>query len=278
MKYILIRDDDVNYFTKIEDLNRVYGFIFERDIPINFAIIPNVDASAKTISNDFSKKSYEAFIPEEFRGKENLFPIDENQKLVEFLKSLKNAEFLLHGFTHKGLEKSFEFELEDESAIEEKLNKGSKIFELAFEKKPETFVAPQDKFSLKSFLEIQQKFDTFSLGWIDKTRIPKSYLIKYYLMKLRSKNYIIKDDFLVLQHPGCQFSRFKDINKSSLTLDKYIKSHKITVIVVHHWEFFEGKNLNQELYSAFKNRILSLWKNEDFKFINFSELNKLICK
>ena len=278
MKYILIRDDDVNYFTKIEDLNSVYGFIFERNIPINFAVIPNVDASAKTISTNYPKNSYEPFIPEEFRGKENQFPIDENHKLIEFLKSLKKAEFLLHGFTHKGSEKSFEFEIEVENAIEEKLNKGSKIFELAFKKKPHTFVSPQDKFSLKSFLAIQQRFDTFSLGWIDKTRIPKSFLIKYYLMKLRKINYIYKDDFLVLQHPGCQFSKFKEINKSSAILDKYLNSHKITVIVVHNWEFFNGKNLNQELYTAFKNRILSLWENEDFKFINFSELNEIICK
>ena len=278
MKYILIRDDDVNYFTKIEDLNRVYGFIFERDIPINFAIIPKVDASAKTISNDYSNDSYEPFIPEEFRGKENRFPINENHKLVKFFKSLKNAEFLLHGFTHKGLERNFEFEIEDESVIEEKLNKGSKIFELAFKKKPKTFVAPQDKFSLKSFLAIQQRFETFSLGWIDKTKIPKSFLFKYYLMKLWNNNYIFKDNFLVLQHPGCQFSKFKEINKSSSILDKYLLSHKITVIVVHNWEFFNGKNLSRELHSAFKNRILSLWENEDFRFIKFSELNEIICK
>ena len=277
MKYILIRDDDVNYFTKIEDLNSVYGFIFERNIPINFAVIPNVDASAKTISTNYPKNSYEPFIPEEFQGKENQFPIDENHKLVEFLKSLKKAEFLLHGFTHKGSEKSFEFELENESAIEEKLNKGSKIFELAFEKIPETFVAPQDKYSVKAFLTLQKSFNVFSIGWIDKTRIPKSLILKYYLMKLRNKNYIFKDNFLVIQHPGCQFSRFKDINKSSLTLDKYLNSHKITIIVVHNWEFFNGKNLNQELYTAFKDRILSLWGNENFKFINFSELNKLTC-
>ncbi len=278
MKYILIRDDDVNYFTKIDDLNRVYGFIFERNIPINFAIIPNIDASAKTISNNYPKNSYEPFIPKEFQGKENQFPIDENHKLVEFLKSLKNAEFLLHGFTHKSEVGRFEFEIEDENTIEEKLNKGSNIFEHSFEKKPETFVAPQDKFSQKSFFAIQKRFEIFSLGWIDKTRIPKSFLIKYYLMKLRNNNYIFKDNLLVLQHPGCQFSRFKDINKSSLILDKYINSHKITVIVVHNWEFFSGKNLNQELYTAFKNRILSLWRNENFKFINFSELNKIICK
>ena len=70
MKYILIRDDDVNFFTKIDDINKVYSFIFEREIPINFAIIPNVDASAKTISNNYPKNSYEPFILKEYHGKE----------------------------------------------------------------------------------------------------------------------------------------------------------------------------------------------------------------
>ncbi|NQV18755.1 MAG: DUF2334 domain-containing protein [Armatimonadetes bacterium] len=278
MKYVIIRDDDVNFFTKIENLNKVYSFIFERNIPINFAIIPNVDASAKTFSDHSSDNIYEPFIPKEFRGQEKQFPINENKELIKDLRSLRNAEFLLHGFTHKSEVGNFEFEIEEESVINEKLNRGSKILELAFEKKSKTFVAPQDKYSEKAFLALQKSFDTFSLGWIDKAKIPKSFLIKYYLMKLRNNNYIFKDNFLVLQHPGCQFSKFKEIKKSSLILDKYLFSHKIAVLVVHNWEFFNGKNLNQELYTAFKNRILSLWENEDFKFINFSELNKIICK
>ncbi len=278
MKYVLIRDDDVNYFTKTEDLNRVYGFIFEREIPINFAIIPNVDASAKTISNNYPENSYEPFITEEFRGGKKQFQINKNLVLIKFLKSIKNAEFLLHGFTHKSESGNYEFKIEEESIIDEKLNRSSEIFELTFEKKPKTFVAPQDKYSIKSLVAIQKRFDIFSLGWIDKTNIPKSFLLNYYLMKLCRKNYILKGEFLILQHPGCQFSKFKEINKSSSILERYLNSNKITVIVVHHWEFFKDKKLNQELYMAFKNRILSLWENDNYKFINFSKLNKLFYK
>ena len=57
MKYILIRDDDANFFTRPEMLEEVYGFIFENNIPINFAIIPAVNGAAKTESLYFGAGS-----------------------------------------------------------------------------------------------------------------------------------------------------------------------------------------------------------------------------
>ncbi len=270
MKYILIRDDDVNFFTCRDMLEEVYGFIFENDIPINFSVIPAVNSAAKTESCNFGAGSPEPFLPRDVAGEDKQFPITGNPGLLHFLNSIRKKEFLLHGFEHAGKSGRYEFESEDRNVIEDKLIKGMDIFEKAFGVIPETFVAPQDKYSRTAFAQIKSRFKTLSLGWVDSGRIPFALYCRYLQMKLMHRNYICDGKFLITEHPGCMFSRFKDVNETSRKLDDYIAGHEITVIVTHHWEFFDNGVLNRELINAFRQRITGL--TGKCEFLTFSGL------
>ncbi len=272
MKYILIRDDDVNFFTRPEMLEEVYGFIFENDIPINFSVIPAVNSAAKTESCYFGAGSPEPFLPQDIAGEDKQFPITGNPALLKFLNSIRRKEFLQHGFEHAGQSGGYEFESEDKAVIEDKLIKGMDILEKAFGVIPETFVAPQDKYSKTAFAAIKRRFKTLSLGWVDSSRIPFALYCRYWQMKLMCRNYICDGKLLITEHPGCMFSKFMDITQMSKKLDAYIASHQTTVIVTHHWEFFSNGVLNRNLFDAFRHRITGLLGKSEI--LTFSELRK----
>jgi len=276
MKYILIRDDDLNYHTAIEQLKGVYGYLFDNNIPINFATIPAVNTSAVTSSADFGVGTYEPFIPKEVAGVEKEWPIDENKALIDYLKKIENVEFLLHGYSHFGLPPAYEFENDDRDVIIEKLEKGKEIFKKAFAQTPSTFVAPQDKYSPTAFEIIKDNFEIFSLGWIDKARINTKLKTKYYWMKLTKNNYIKDGSISIFEHPGCMFSKFRVPEDSMKLLDKYIEQHDVTIVVTHHWEFYEEGKPNQKLIDAFVSKIKSLHRSDKYQFITFSQLVRLL--
>ena len=89
MVKLAIRDDDTNFFTKVEDLESVYKD-FNR-FPISFAVIPSVlDVSTKGACPD---------------TKGNTIPryVGDNKPLIDWLKEkLKKNEsdVLLHGINH----------------------------------------------------------------------------------------------------------------------------------------------------------------------------------
>ena len=86
MKYILIRDDDLNFFTPFEELKTVYGFMFEQGIPVNFSTIPAVNGAAKTLSNDKKKEVFEPFLPDAIAGTKGSFYLSDNTNLLSSLK------------------------------------------------------------------------------------------------------------------------------------------------------------------------------------------------
>jgi len=257
-------------------LNTVYGFLFEAGIPLNFSTIPAVNGAAKTLSHETKKETYEPFLPKHIAGEDRNYAISENISLTQTLRSITSNEFLLHGYEHSGQGGQCEFEARDSCQLEKKLNKGIEIFSDAFGKKPDTFVAPQDKYSFEAIELIKQYFNTLSLGWLDKLRLPMSCLPAYYGMKLRQKSHIKYGDLLLTEHPGCHYSRFHSREKCDPILDRYISNNLFTVIVTHHWEFFEDGILNLGMWHAFRSRIRRLRQDKNVRFIKFSELYDLI--
>jgi len=278
MKYIIIRDDDINYFTSPDDISKIYGFLFEKGASLNFSIIPCINTSARSAREALTDDGFEPFLPEDVRGGDEDYPITLNQRLIRWLNELKNIEFLMHGFTHRGTDEKFEFEAGGIKTIEAKIAKGMDIFNAAFKIRPRTFVAPEDKYSKAALKVIMDRFEIFSTGWIDKTKIPKRFLFDYYQMKLRRGNFLKQGKFLMAEHPGVLFSRFKKESDQKQKLDSYLKGHEVTVIVVHHWEFLKNGQLLKDLYDRFKELMLSLLEDRDYKFIRFSELYDIKIK
>jgi predicted deacetylase len=91
-KYLIIRDDDLSYWTKVDEIENVYKYLFERKIKVSFAVIP------------FAVKMYNAGNFEKFYQDENsATPIDKNKKIVEYVKEkIKEGlvEIMLHGYNH----------------------------------------------------------------------------------------------------------------------------------------------------------------------------------
>ena len=274
MKHVLIRDDDLCFFSEPERVEEIYGFIFDRALPSNFSVIPNADASARTNSTDFGPGTYEPFIPEVYYGRNECFSVLENPRLTAYLREKPGVEILQHGYCHGGTPGNYEFEDTDRARVAEKIRAGAAILEEAFGKAPTTFVAPQDKYSRASLLEIQEHFDTFSLGWLDRSRLPAALLPAYFWMKLWGKNTMGASRLTCIEHPGVIFSRFKDTEAELARFHRYMKSHPVTVLVLHHWEFYEGGQLNRPLHQKFKDLVNSLADSEQCRFINFRDLSK----
>ena len=87
----IIRDDDLSYWTKIEDIERVYKPLFDRKIKICFATIP------------FSVRMFNAGNFDIFYQDLEEKPIEVNKKLVEYIKEKIDdglIEIMLHGYNH----------------------------------------------------------------------------------------------------------------------------------------------------------------------------------
>lgn len=276
MKYILLRDDDLCYFSCPESIDETYGFLLQAGVPLNFSVIPCVDASATTNSEYFGRGTYEPFIPAVYQGQNELFPIIQNPALVTYIRNLRNIEILQHGYSHNGRDGKYEFETDDHYQLSSKIRNGQEILLETFGHRPSTFVAPQDQYSQSAFTEISKNFDIFSLGWLKKKNLPLRTHLRYYVMKLRGQNFLRDPELLTLEHPGIIFSKYRNTTTEVTRFKQYVNNHRIIVLALHHWEFYnDQKNLDTALHGAFVETIEWLTSREDCAFVNFRDLSKL---
>ncbi len=131
--HFAIRDDDISYFTAINNLKRVYKGIWDL-IPISFAVIPFIHGSVR-------------FIPKKHQKDKN-YPIGNNKILIKFLKNKikeNKASIMLHGYSHRLNNKGHEFDID--SNLFEKIKEGKDYLETLFDTKIKSFVAPNHSFS-----------------------------------------------------------------------------------------------------------------------------------
>ncbi len=99
-----IRDDDTNFFTRPEELERVYGRITEGG-PVSLAVVP------------FCRAGTSKAVPERLRGRWSVHPLHENVELVAYLRERLAAgrfEIMLHGYHHDELHGRPEFAATDD--------------------------------------------------------------------------------------------------------------------------------------------------------------------
>jgi hypothetical protein len=88
--FFCIRDDDTSFFTVPEDLERAYGSVMQHG-PISLAIVP------------FCRAGTSRGVPNAFRGKWSVHPLETNRPLVDYLRERIRAggfEAMLHGYHH----------------------------------------------------------------------------------------------------------------------------------------------------------------------------------
>tara|TARA_R110000824_G_scaffold401771_1_gene615937 strand:+ start:590870 stop:591658 length:789 start_codon:yes stop_codon:yes gene_type:complete len=128
MKFV-IRDDDLNYFSAPEDIDRWYSDIFAQSIPVGFSTIPFV----KPTSDVYTAGA---------KAEEREYSIVNNEKLISYVQNNPLIEILQHGTTHETKGGIYEYQNKDLSRGEAR--RGREELERAFGIPVPVFVPPHD--------------------------------------------------------------------------------------------------------------------------------------
>ncbi|MFA5776872.1 MAG: DUF2334 domain-containing protein [Parcubacteria group bacterium] len=183
---LMLRDDDLSYFTKVSQIEFAYGDIWDR-IPINFAVIPNVGLVSGAIPMQLCMEN-----------KNENYPIAMNKELVYFLKTkIKEGKVKIyqHGLTHKNYDGKFEMERRDLGILARELAEGKKLLEKAFNIEIDTIVAPHDRFSREAISAAEKvgyKYISRGMGPLPReiqfNRIYLKSFLKIYKNYFRNRN------------------------------------------------------------------------------------------
>ncbi|MCC7104114.1 MAG: DUF2334 domain-containing protein [Chloroflexi bacterium] len=130
-----IRDDDTCYFTRPEQLERVYRAYWDR-VPVSLAIVP-VHASTRSKG-----------IPEACWDGDDEFPLADNGELVAFLRAAcasGRVSPMLHGYSHKNYSAGYEFQAAPD--LVGRARRGRGYLEALLGRPIRTFVPPHNALS-----------------------------------------------------------------------------------------------------------------------------------
>lgn len=152
MRNIIIRDDDTSYFTRIDQLETIYGRVWDAGKPVCLAVVPNVYGDIRVYWRDGNP--YDPGVPPQYRGKSEHYSVVDNPELCAFLTEKAQdglVEICLHGYAHV----FYEFITHDPAPIRQMLSEGLDILHQAFPDIPiKTFIAPYDRLSPTAVKEI----------------------------------------------------------------------------------------------------------------------------
>jgi peptidoglycan/xylan/chitin deacetylase (PgdA/CDA1 family) len=135
-----IRDDDTSFFTRPEQLLRVYEGIWER-VPISLSVVP------------FHGRTPSESIPAEYWfGGHELYPLGDNLDLIAFLReqtARKRVSIMLHGYSHVDEPNGYEFETGAD--LERKAREGKRYLEEIFDAPVRAFVPPNNALSATGY-------------------------------------------------------------------------------------------------------------------------------
>jgi hypothetical protein len=139
MKFV-IRDDDLNFFSKPEDIERWYADLFERKIPMGFATIPFVKPISDVYTNEAPSEDKE-------------YPISGNTELTTYIKNNPCIEILQHGTTHETKDGVFEYA---GNVPLDEAKRGRNELERAFGRPVTVFAPPHDWINTQGIRAIEE--------------------------------------------------------------------------------------------------------------------------
>ena len=236
---IAIRDDDTNFFTNPDDLKFVYENI--EGFPISFAVIPYVTG-------------FIGGCPEA-KGNVDRRGVSGNRELVEYLKTLvvsREGEILMHGITHEyrfaNSMKIPEMLWIDIVELKTQLPVCKKYLEDTFDCKINCFVAPSNKITKRSILEIANLDMNFSgiTQHFDRQvnfRYLRNY-VKRWTIRAISK----------IPYPGVlDYGTHFEINACRLDSKDYLmdmyrfcKKHTLPMVInTHYWHLRDNPKISE---------------------------------
>jgi hypothetical protein len=267
---ILIRDDDVCYFTDPERFQAVHAFLIGNRIPFNVAVVPEVSDCARS-----SWDSVEGFIPARMACRGKSHPVGGNAGLVRMLKRLDFVEIAQHGFSHEGLEPGRpEFWTDDREDIVRRLEAGTRILGGTFGKRPAFFVPPRDQITKTALSEIRKRFSGISLSRFPHGMLPFRLWPKFLWNKRNRISCFNWSGFRMVQHPGVDFS---DPGTADRPRERNLFGihgfRDVLVLPFHSWRFFDNEGrVKKKLLASWENRLKEMVEREDLEFIPFSRL------
>ena len=234
-----IRDDDTSFFTRPEQLERVYGRYWDR-IPVSLAVVP---CHASTPSKGIPAEHWEGV---------RSFPIADNLELVEYLREQVRAgrvSIMLHGWSHQNYPTGFEFEAGPR--LDERLARGRGYLEALFGGPIRTFVPPHNALSRRGLRAVDRAglnvLGSFYSFRPDKKPWGPDTLRNYLLIRAhRRKTGRTKRDRLIYPWP-LRYNRHAEFGCQPLvprtTLDELIEAFEEArrwggdfCLATHYWE------------------------------------------
>lgn len=263
MKYVLIRDDDTHALTPVDYLERLYRPFHERGLPVNLAVIPNVNTGVRRPDGRL-----EGFLEPPIAGPVRNVSLADGVEVLAYLKSRPGYCLLHHGYEHA----YFEFNTPRGEDAGRWLDEGKRHFRNAGLVEPATFVAPYDKVSRASMRAIARRFRVLSTGWFELGRLPMEWWWRYAIRKMFHKPHWQMGGLRLLSHPGCLLSFQRDYGTMLDTIRGAIERSQLTVLVTHWWEYFREGTVDTRFIEVLHRTAEYLASREDVKVIRFSEL------
>ena len=264
MRYVILRDDDTNSLTPISKLELLYRPFLDAGLPVNLATIPNVDNEA-TLPDG----TREVFLPIKLDPSLPRYnPIGNNKELVKYLKNNRGYTIAQHGYHHE----FHEFNSVNKEDISNRLNEGLRFLQEAGFPKPTTFIAPQDKLSKVSIKEITKRFPILSTNWYEINQIPSAWWPAYLWKKLRNNSHWKVGETILLSRPRGPLSKNLPLEGMVQEFKNTIAQRKLTVIINHYWEYFDGDKPNEPFVKILHHMCDYLKNSPDIKVISFNDL------
>ncbi|MBI2134864.1 DUF2334 domain-containing protein [Candidatus Woesearchaeota archaeon] len=226
---VIIRDDDINFFTNPKLVNKIYGNCFENGVKICFGVTPLQYAIGGKLRKD---------IPENIPNKN--FDISKNKDLCKLLKnlSLEGNEICMHGINHKiGEENIFE-----NAGIENKFNEGINIIKKACKFKVKTYIAPFNVISDLGINFLNRKKINIACSFDNHYKDYFFPLKQFYfrnVIKNNGSKIFLSDECLF----GFSLSKYKNpkicYEYAKKKFNLFYRLNKPFIIINHHWDFFD---------------------------------------
>jgi|ERR1051325_719230 hypothetical protein len=269
LHYVILRDDDTNALTPVECLERLYRPFLDRGLPVNLAVIPDVSTAATTPNGSpegFLTAAHPSRVTH--HASSATLPLTTNPPLVRYLLSNPGYHILQHGCHHD----PYEFDRLARGQISMLIEQGTaQLCEAGFPR-PETFVAPHDKFSRSALKEVAGRFHVISTGWFELRRLPFAWWPKYVFKKFSGAPHWRIGGTLLLSHPGCLLSCQRNYNTMLDSVIHSISAQRLTVLVTHWWEYFRDNRPDQRFISRLHEVASWLAARRDVKVLAFSDL------
>ncbi|WP_272694365.1 hypothetical protein [Providencia sp. PROV036] len=261
---ISIRDDDLNYFTTVDELEKCYGSII-KDIPITLAAIPFVTENFFKMS-ELTGSRHDTLIKIKNHEKNlnklqlgNYYqnhPLGFNQELIDYLNENKERyEIALHGNTHRFYSEGAEYKLKNLPS--DLISDGNRYLELLFNRKINFFVPPSNMFNfshIDSLIDNNLSLLTSASIYTDNikdklclnfNKIMNKNYIKNRLSKKGTYTYKVKNLTVLTSITFQEWMTAKDFFDKTVSI---LEQHGYLSIATHYLLLKQQKNYYKEFY------------------------------